>query len=116
MERDSTNSLLQERTYDFWKFWTGQVISSLGSSFTRFALPLLIFKLTGSAINLSLAFLANLLPYLLFGLVIGALVDRINRKRAMIACDVLRAGTIIVLPIFSQLGLLNVWWIYAVTF
>ena len=37
---------------DFWKFWSGQTISNLGSSFTGFALPLLVFKLTGSALNL----------------------------------------------------------------
>ena len=32
---------------DFWKFWVGQKISNFGSSFTLFALPLLVFKLTG---------------------------------------------------------------------
>ena len=37
----------QKFTGDFWKFLTGQSISTLGSSFTGFALPLLIFKLTG---------------------------------------------------------------------
>src|SRR5918911_340298 len=51
---------------DFWTFWTGQTISNLGSSFTQFALPLLIFKLTSSAINLGLATAATFLPYLLF--------------------------------------------------
>jgi MFS family permease len=69
---------------DFWRFWTGQTISNLGSSFTQFALPLLIFKLTGSAINLGLASAAIFLPYLLFGLLIGAWVDRVDRKRLMI--------------------------------
>jgi hypothetical protein len=38
---------------DFGKFWLGQTISTLGSSFTSFAFPLLIFKLTGSALNLA---------------------------------------------------------------
>src|SRR6478609_7318503 len=35
---------------DFWKFWVGQAISSLGDSFTGFALPLLVYQLTGSAL------------------------------------------------------------------
>jgi MFS family permease len=65
---------------DFWKFWMGQTISTLGSPFTSFALPLLIFKLTGSPLNLALTVVANVLPYLLFGLVIGAWVDRIFEK------------------------------------
>ena len=40
---------------DFGRFWLGQTVSNLGSSFTLFALPLLVFKLTGSPINLGLA-------------------------------------------------------------
>src|SRR5947209_6363017 len=36
---------VQRRNVEFWKFWTGQTISNLGSSFTQFALPLLVFKL-----------------------------------------------------------------------
>jgi hypothetical protein len=39
---------------DFWKFWFGQICSNLGNAFTIFALPLLIFNLTGSALNLAL--------------------------------------------------------------
>ena len=51
----SPNIAAQRPTVDFWKFWAGQTISNLGSSFTDFALPLLIFKLTGSALNLAIA-------------------------------------------------------------
>lgn len=35
----------------FWLFWLGQTTSTLGSSFVAFALPLLVFKLTGSALG-----------------------------------------------------------------
>src|SRR6266436_4763245 len=69
---------------DFWKFWSGQTISTLGSSVTGFVLPLLVFKLTNSPLNLALTMVFTVLPYLLFGLAIGAWVDRINRKRVMI--------------------------------
>ncbi|MDQ1377132.1 MAG: hypothetical protein QOE15_1305, partial [Acidimicrobiaceae bacterium] len=53
---------------DFKRFWTGQTISQLGSSFTQFATPLLVFKLTHSAVNLGIATAATFVPYLLFGL------------------------------------------------
>lgn len=66
------SSSIQRHKLDFWKFWFGQTISALGSSFTGFALPLLIFQLTGSALNLALTVATSVLPYLLFGLVIGA--------------------------------------------
>jgi MFS family permease len=80
---------------DFWKFWAGQTISTFGSSFTSFALPLLIYKLTGSALNLSFTVVATVLPYILFGLVIGAWTDRVNRKRLMVWADLGRVLTFI---------------------
>jgi MFS family permease len=101
---------------DFWKFWIGQTLSNLGSSFTRFALPLLIFKLTGSALNLAIATSLVFLPYLLFGLIIGAWVDRVDRKRFMIAIDLVRMVVISVIPLLVFLNLFSIWWIYIVAF
>ena len=112
-----SSSVIKSRTQnDFWKFWTGQAISTLGSSFTGFALPLLIYNLTGSSLNLALTVTATVLPYLLFGLVIGAWVDRVNRKRLMVMTDLARALVIASIPLASFVGLLSVWWIYAVAF
>jgi MFS family permease len=101
---------------DFWVYFTGQTISQVGSSFTNFALPLLVFKLTGSPTNLALTTAAEFVPYLLFGLVLGAIVDRVDRKRLMVSVDVVRAAVIAVLPVLSLLGVLHVEEIYAVAF
>lgn len=101
---------------DFWKFWTGQTVSNLGSTVTIFVLPLLIYRLTGSALNLGIATSLNFLPYLLFGLVIGAWVDRVDRRRLMIAVDCGRAVLIASIPTLAALGSLPLWWIYAVGF
>jgi MFS family permease len=101
---------------DFWKYWVGQTISNLGSSITLFALPLLVFKLTGSALNLGISSAANFLPYLLFGLVLGAWTDRVDRKRMMIFVDVGRAAVIASIPLLAFLGHLPIWWIYLVGF
>src|SRR5438067_11009102 len=101
---------------DFWKFWTGQTISNLGSSFTQWAVPLLVFQLTHSAVNLGIATAATFLPYLLFGLLIGAWMDRVDRKRAMIALDSINAIVILSIPLVAQFWHLGVWWIYGVTF
>ena len=83
---------------DFGRFWLGQTTSNLGSSFTFFALPLLVFTLTGSPIKLGVTTAAEFVPYLLFGLVIGAWVDRVDRKRLMIATDLARAAVIATIP------------------
>jgi predicted MFS family arabinose efflux permease len=101
---------------DFWKFWTGQTISNFGSAFTQWAVPLLVFKLTRSPVNLGVATAATFLPYLLFGLVLGAWMDRVDRKRAMIALDSLNAIVILSVPLVATFWHLSVWWIYGVTF
>ena len=101
---------------DFGRFWLGQTISNLGSSFTMFALPLLVFNLTGSPINLGITTAAEFVPYLLFGLVIGAWVDRVDRRRLMIATDLARAAVIATIPLLAAVDALSVGWIYAVAF
>jgi MFS family permease len=94
----------------------GQTVSNIGSSFTLFALPLLVFNLTGSALNLALITAAEYVPLLLFGLVIGAWVDRVDRKRLMIFTDITQALVISSIPLLAALDLLVVWWIYVVGF
>jgi MFS family permease len=101
---------------DFAKFWVGQTISNLGSSFTQWAVPLLVFQLTHSAVNLGVAMAATFLPYLFFGLPLGAWMDRVDRKRAMILLDSLNTLVILSIPLVAQFGHLNVWLIYVVTF
>lgn len=101
---------------DFWKFWAGQSISNLGNSVTFIAVPLLIYKLTGSALDLGLASASQFVPYVLFGLVIGAWVDRVDRKRLMILADIGRAVVIGAIPLLALFDQLNVWWIYALGF
>jgi hypothetical protein len=113
-----TSAPLQRHTLgrDFWLYFSGQLTSQVGSSFTLFALPLLVFKLTGSATSLGLTTAASLLPYLLFGLVLGAVADRIDRKRMMLLTDVGRACVIVILPLLALSGELHVDAIYAVAF
>ena len=116
MASSPTNAPTRGLGGDFWKFWVGQAISNLGSSFTLFALPLLVYQLTGSALNLGLMTAVEFLPYVLFGLVLGAWADRVDRKHMMILTDVARAAIIASIPLLAGLDLLLVWWIYAVGF
>ena len=98
---------------DFWKFWAGETISNFGSSITQFALPLLVFKLTGSAVSLGIAFAMFGLPHLFFGLLIGAWADRLDRKRLMIVVDLLSAAVVASVPLAAAAGVLSIWWIFA---
>src|SRR5436309_7593522 len=117
MRANSTKSKQTSKfNSDFWKYWTGQTISNLGSSVTLFALPLLVYKLSGSALDLGIASAATFLPYLLFGLILGAWTDRVNRKRMMIGTEIGRALIVASIPLVFAFGLLTVWWIYIVAF
>jgi len=101
---------------DFWRFWVGETISAFGSSFTQFAIPLLVFKLTGSAIYLAASAALFTVPHLLFGLLIGAWTDRTDRRRLMIVTDLLSMAAVGSVPIAALAGVLSVWWILAVVF
>ena len=101
---------------DFWKFFAGQTISNLGNAVTQFAFPLLVYKLTGSALNLGITTAAAFVPYLLFGLPLGAWVDRLDRRRLMIVTDVLRALVVAVIPLLAAFDALSVWHVYAAAF
>ena len=107
---------MHSRRADFWKFFTGQTVSVLGSAFSGFALPLLVFQLTHSPISLAISTFTFALPHLLFGLFIGAWVDRVDRKRLMIAVDILLALVMLTIPALALVHLLNVYWVYAVQF
>ncbi|MEV4616040.1 MFS transporter [Kitasatospora sp. NPDC049258] len=78
------------RNRDFVLLWQAAAVSGLGSNATSVAYPLLILVLTGSPADAGLTGFVALLPQLLFQLPAGALVDRWNRRRTMICCDVLR--------------------------
>ncbi len=116
VKNDTPRRMGSKFNSDFWKYWTGQTLSNLGSSITVFALPLLVYKLTGSALNLGIATAATFLPYLLFGLILGAWTDRVDRKRMMIGTDIARALVVASIPLLAALGLLTIWWIYLVAF
>ncbi len=101
---------------DFGRFWVGQTVSALGSSFTLFALPLLVFKLTGSPMSLAATLAAGFLPYPLLGLAIGAWSDRLDRRRLMIGADIGRALVVATIPVLSLSGHLSVWFVYPLAF
>lgn len=90
-------TLLREK--DFTLLLTGQFFSALGDKLHYVALGVLIYRLTGSALEVGKMTLATFLPYLLFGLIAGAYVDRWNKKRTMITADLLRAVFVGLIPI-----------------
>jgi MFS family permease len=82
----------------FMSLWTGQLISLLGDRIHQIALAFLVLAATGSAVAVSLTFVAATIPNLVFGPLAGVFVDRWNQKRVLIASDLLRAGIVLLVP------------------
>jgi len=82
------------RNSDYMLLLSGQAISSLGSQISTLAFPLLVLALTHSPALAGVISAARALPYLIFSLPAGALIDRLDRKRIMIICDTGRALSI----------------------
>ena len=100
----------------FFTLWTGQAFSLLGSQLVQFALIWWLTKTTGKATVLATATLVGLLPQVIIGPLAGALVDRWNRRRVMIAADSLIALSTLALVALFNLGIVQVWHIYFVMF
>ncbi|MBP2479069.1 MFS family permease [Crossiella equi] len=104
------------RNREFLLLWSGSAVSSLGANASSVAYPLLVLALTGSAVDAGLSGFIALLPQLLCQVPAGALVDRLNRKRVMIWCDVLRALAIATLATALAVDALTLPHILAVGF
>ncbi|MBH5334282.1 MFS transporter [Streptomyces pactum] len=74
----------------FRLLWSAAVVSRLGDALRNAALPLLAVQLTGSPLLISLVTAAGFLPWLLFGLLGGAVADRVDQRRAMWMTDAAR--------------------------
>lgn len=100
----------------FFLIWTGQAFSLLGSSLVQFALVWWLTQKTGSAMILTTATLVALLPSVILGPFVGALVDRWNRRRVMIVADGMVAMATAVLVVLFWLDVIQVWHIYVLLF
>jgi MFS family permease len=99
------------RKHDFRFLWTGQLVSTIGSSLTDLAAGILIFQQTKSALAVGLMLMATAIPSLLVGLIAGVFVDRYDRKKIMIASDLIRAGLVVSIPFLISI---NVYLLYVV--
>ena len=86
------------RKRDFSLMWTAQLVSTIGSSLTDLAAGILVYQYTKSALNVGLVLMVTALPTLLVGLVAGVFVDRFDRKRILLASDLLRGLLVLAIP------------------
>src|SRR5437763_12096556 len=94
----SAGSRLWHNTH-FNIFWFGQLLSALGDAFAMLAMPLLVLQATGSVAQMGLVTGTFGIAQLLAGIFAGALVDKVDRRRLMILCDLGRLLVYAMVPL-----------------
>ena len=101
----------------FLRLWAAETISHFGSSVTGIALPFVaITLLQAGPLEVAILNLADFLPFLLIGLLVGALVDRLPRRAVLIGGDLGRAILILTIPLAYLAGVLSLPQLIAVGF
>ncbi len=97
------------RNRDYLLLWSGQALSDIGGAVSDLAFPLLVLAVTHSPAQAGLVAASNAVPAILVGLPAGVLVDRWDRRRLMLACDLGRGLGLASIVVAFALGVLTIW-------
>lgn len=100
----------------FSLIWFGQVVSLTGSGLTGFGLGVWVYLQTGSVTQFALISLFTALPGIIFSPIAGALVDRWDRRWAMILSDTGAGICTLSIVLLMWAGWLQIWHIYVAMF
>ncbi|MFC5012932.1 MFS transporter [Nocardioides plantarum] len=105
MRTPPPESALADPTYR--RFLAARTLAMTGNALTMVALPVLVYRLTGSAALTASVAAVETAPYLLLGLPAGALVDRWNRRRVLVVTGALSGLAMLTVPLADALGALT---------
>ena len=112
---ESRPSLWRRRGYV--AFLGSQAVAQIGFQISVVAIPLTaVLVLDASPVQLGLLVAAERLPFLVFALMAGVLVDRYSRRRLLIAASVLRAPLVLTIPVAAAMDWVTVTQLYVVAF
>jgi MFS family permease len=105
---DGSNPRDVFRIPGYLAFWSAYTVSGFGTYISTLALQVLVLdSLRGTATDVGLLNAARWLPYLFFGLLAGALVDRRPRKPVLVGTDLARGILLLAIPVLYAVGRLN---------
>lgn len=102
---------LNELKY-FIILWLTQSFSALGSAMTNFALVIMLYQDSGSALTTALLTVCSYAPYVIVSIFAGAISDKWNKKVVMLVCDSFAAACTIITLVLLKTGNLAVWHLY----
>ncbi|QCX26428.1 MFS transporter [Nocardioides jishulii] len=86
------------------------LLSLLGNSIAGVALPLIVLQVTGSVLGAGAVAAATAIPAVLAGLLMGMVIDNINRRTSSVVTDLVSAAAIAALPLIDMIAGLSVGW------
>jgi MFS family permease len=98
----------------YWRLWTSSGLSNLADGVVKVVLPLVAIRFTDSPTLIAGLTFALTLPWLLFALPAGALADRLDRRRAMLGANAVRAMLLVVLVLTVMVDDGSIWVLYVV--
>jgi MFS family permease len=105
------------RSADFRRLWLSNSLTQFGAQITMLALPVCAaLLLHASSSQMGVLAACETLPFLLFGLPVGVLLDRYRRLPVMLCSDSLVMIALVTVPLAWKLGILSIYWLYAVGF
>lgn len=101
---------------DYSLLWCGQLASQLGNRIYLMALAWYFVAVLGNDSGLFMLFMVSALPPLLFGVAIGPMVERWNKRHTVITCDILSGILVGILATAVMTGSAHEWLVYVVCF
>src|SRR5436305_13876014 len=100
---------------DFRLLFFGQLTSFLGSQLTLVAVPVQIFSMTGSSLQVGLVSLGQMVPLIVGSLIGGAVADAMDRRILLLYTQILLACTSVALALNAMSSHPQVWALYVIT-
>lgn len=112
--RSASRGALAPLGGSYWRLWTSSALSNLADGTVKVALPLVAIHVTRSPALIAGLTVAATVPWLIFALPAGALADRVDRRRAMLGANGVRASLLAVLVVAVLLDVESIWALYGV--
>lgn len=100
----------------YWRLWAAAGISNAGDGVLVIALPLLASRITSDRLSIALVSTFFMIPWLLFSVPVGALIDRWDRRRVLVTADLFRAALVGGLALVAAFHDVQLWMLWALAF
>jgi MFS family permease len=101
--------MIRESAPDFWRLWLVGLVVFTVRWLETVAVGVVVYQRTGSAFLVAMMTMLRLLPMGLFGVFLGALAERFDRRSTLIGVVILMGSTSFVLAVLAWTGTLQVW-------